>query len=656
MPPKRHGEGSVSIIEGISLKDKREAMSQILDRLENFTDKSGRLISELFLELPDREEYPDYYLTIKNPIAFDIIRDKLDSGLYDNENIVNFSKDLLTLTSNAKEYNRKGSPIHRDAMTLEAQIELAMQFLLEDGSQQDEQEPFTTEFCHRVLKTIKNHKDESGRLMSELFLELPSHEEYPDYYEEITRPIALDGIKKKINSGAYKNLESFEDDFELMFENAKQYNAEGSDVYLDAEELQQLFWKEIGKDGRGNTKNKHARKHVKELTQVSLHGGIFKVGDFVHLKNDRDPSKPIIALIFSLWEDENGQTGLDATWFLRPDQIVHPYASRFYPSEVLKASGSHEHLVSEIQDKCYVLYTRDYVRGRPIEWNQNQSIYLCEQRYNEAYKSVSKIKNWASCLPPGHKPSDMKLNLFPEPLVLKKLPSASMVDKAGRHDSEGPSRSSTPQDTSSRASAGGHKRNSLNQHPGSPPMAMTHQAQQVAPHHWVRCNYSSLSTGLQCSGVFPNQAELQRHVATEHALIQHVAAPPAMKRGRPRKNPLPATAATPTPGATQVSAPQQPMMNQQGAYPQQSFNPYNPAGQFGVPPRPGMPGQVMQPNMPYPQQPQPQPQPQAMHHMQQQQQQQQQRGMPYQQPFSQPLQQGQPRPQAYPQNVPYGQP
>jgi hypothetical protein len=48
----------------------------------------------------------------------------------------------------------------------------------------------------------------------------------------------LDIIQRKIASGAYITLEAFEEDFELMFENAKQYNAEGSDVYLDAEDLQ----------------------------------------------------------------------------------------------------------------------------------------------------------------------------------------------------------------------------------------------------------------------------------------------------------------------------------------------------------------------------------------------------------------------------------
>lgn len=43
----------------------------------------------------------------------------MEKGAYDNDNISQFAKDLRTLTANAKEYNRKGSPIHRDATTLE---------------------------------------------------------------------------------------------------------------------------------------------------------------------------------------------------------------------------------------------------------------------------------------------------------------------------------------------------------------------------------------------------------------------------------------------------------------------------------------------------------------------------------------------------------
>ena len=66
-----------------------------------------------------------------------------------------------------------------------------------------------------------------------------------------------------------------------MFDNAKQYNAEGSDVYLDAEELQQLFWKSIGKNGRGRqSKGKRPRKHENELQEVFHNGEVYKVGTF----------------------------------------------------------------------------------------------------------------------------------------------------------------------------------------------------------------------------------------------------------------------------------------------------------------------------------------------------------------------------------------
>ncbi|KAG0309630.1 hypothetical protein BGZ98_000039 [Dissophora globulifera] len=457
MPPLRTksaaAKGPASIAEGLPLHSKQEAMALILDRLEDLTDKSGRSVSDLFLELPDREDYPDYYAVIKKPIALDTIRERLTTGKYENATIEDFGRDLRTMTANAKSYNRDGSMVYRDATTLESYIDVAIRALKDDSGVllKKEEAGFSTEFCLRILDVIVKHEDKSGRQLAELFLELPSKEEYPDYYEDIEKPIAIDIIERNIDKGKYPTLESFEKDVNLMFDNAKLYNAEGSDVYLDAEALQQLFWKTIGKNGRGRmAKGKRQRKHENELSEVVHLGETYQVGDFVHIQNDSDPSKPTIGLIFSLWQDEKGILGMDASWFLRPEHIVHPYASRFYPGEVVKASGLHEHLVSDIQGRCFVLQTKDYIRGRPMNCKPGQSIYLCEQRYNDSYKSVSKIKNWATCLPPGHKPGDIQLRLHPQPLTIKKLPSASMVDKAGKVDSsESISRGPTPRRTSS---------------------------------------------------------------------------------------------------------------------------------------------------------------------------------------------------------------
>jgi len=141
-----------------------------------------------------------------------------------------------------------------------------------------------------------------------------------------------------------------------------------------------------------------------------------------------------------------GTKRVDAGWFLRPEQIIVPYASRFYASEVVKMSERADYFLEDIQGRCYVLQTRDYIRGRPVGWKEGQAIYVCEQRYNESYKSVTKIKNWSNCLPPSVKNDQVPLNLYPYPLVLKKLPSASMMNKTGKQETSEPvSRVSSPQ-------------------------------------------------------------------------------------------------------------------------------------------------------------------------------------------------------------------
>ena len=45
-----------------------------------------------------------------------------------------------------------------------------------------------------ILHAIKHVKDDSGRLLFLGFEKLPDEEQYPDYYKEIKRPIALSDI------------------------------------------------------------------------------------------------------------------------------------------------------------------------------------------------------------------------------------------------------------------------------------------------------------------------------------------------------------------------------------------------------------------------------------------------------------------------------
>lgn len=88
-----------------------------------------------------------------------------------------------------------------------------------------------------LLKGLRRFKNEKGQLRIHHFEKLPDKAELPGYYAAIRNPIALDTIKKKHKRKKYLSVDQALQDLELMFDNAKQYNEEGSEVYQDAVEL-----------------------------------------------------------------------------------------------------------------------------------------------------------------------------------------------------------------------------------------------------------------------------------------------------------------------------------------------------------------------------------------------------------------------------------
>lgn len=72
------------------------------------------------------------------------------------------------------------------------------------------------------------------RLVIGPFLELPPKKLYPDYYNFIQEPIAMDMIEKRINSHQYTSLNDLSRDIALLAKNAKTYNEDGSMIYNDA--------------------------------------------------------------------------------------------------------------------------------------------------------------------------------------------------------------------------------------------------------------------------------------------------------------------------------------------------------------------------------------------------------------------------------------
>ncbi|KAI8873846.1 Bromodomain-containing protein, partial [Ramicandelaber brevisporus] len=73
------------------------------------------------------------------------------------------------------------------------------------------------------------------------FMELPSREDYPDYYKVIPQPISFDCILNNIKEGKYKSFAEFEHDCRTLFANAMFYNERGSPIYNDAKKLEAMF-------------------------------------------------------------------------------------------------------------------------------------------------------------------------------------------------------------------------------------------------------------------------------------------------------------------------------------------------------------------------------------------------------------------------------
>uniref|UniRef100_UPI00358E5DCF transcription activator BRG1-like n=1 Tax=Myxine glutinosa TaxID=7769 RepID=UPI00358E5DCF len=93
----------------------------------------------------------------------------------------------------------------------------------------------------RIYSTVVGYRDSAGRLLSEVFMQLPSRRELPEYYELIRKPMDFRKIKDRINGFKYRNLGDLERDVMLLCQNAQNFNLEGSLIYEDSIVLQSVF-------------------------------------------------------------------------------------------------------------------------------------------------------------------------------------------------------------------------------------------------------------------------------------------------------------------------------------------------------------------------------------------------------------------------------
>ncbi|KAG6817289.1 hypothetical protein H0H87_010631 [Tephrocybe sp. NHM501043] len=161
------------------------------------------------------------------------------------------------------------------------------------------------------------------------------------------------------------------------------------------------------------------------VDEVHYKGWSFKLGDWVHLSNPDDPSRPIVAQVFRCWVNDEpsqrGQPGLTVSWYYRPEQTFHPSNRMFWEGEVFKTSHFADHPLEDIIEKIACQFTARHIRGRPRPpfWYLGFPLYVCDSRYNDRDRVFVKIKNWNSCVPEEVRKSTEFMPIYPfERLIL----------------------------------------------------------------------------------------------------------------------------------------------------------------------------------------------------------------------------------------------
>ncbi|KAI2634542.1 hypothetical protein GGS21DRAFT_539364 [Xylaria nigripes] len=276
---------------------------------------------------------------------------------------------------------------------------------------------------YNLLQGLRKLKHPNGDLLVYPFEILPDKSSNPDYYTTIVNPIALDTIKRKSKRKKYESMDQLMRDIDLMFENAKEYNIETSQLYKDAVQLQNHAH-ELAEQEKMRPDNEFEDESGRRpVPEIHHKGEIWRVGDWVHITNANDLTKPIVAQIYRTWQDRQGQQWINACWYYRPEQTVHRHDKYFLENEVVKTGQYRDHRIDEVVDRCFVMFVTRYDKGRPRGFPRDKEVYVCKSRYNEETHRLNKIKTWAICLPDEVREKDYEMDLFDVPRVPKKIPS-----------------------------------------------------------------------------------------------------------------------------------------------------------------------------------------------------------------------------------------
>ncbi|KAL4708480.1 hypothetical protein ACJJTC_014088 [Scirpophaga incertulas] len=434
-----------------------QKLRTLYDAIRDYRDpKANRQLALIFMKLPNKIEYPDYYELIKNPIDMEKIAHKLKSNGYHSVN--ELASDFILMFDNACKYNEPDSQIYKDALILQRMCLQTKQLLREDDDSVPDVPAAVQELLLNLFTTVYNHQDEEGRCYSDSMAELPEHDDAANGSK--VRAISLDLVKRRLDRGLYKRLDHFQQDMFAVFERARRLSRTDSQVFEDSVELQAYFIEQRDMLCRGTlqspaltfskdtlTTSVELVKQCKLLqenededetrssTDDSMPAGgaplqqtQYEKGDFVYVTPEKGNKEPAIVQVERVWTNKEGVPMMYANVYYRPHETFHVMTRKFLQQEVFKTEAHRTIPLDQVIGHCYVMNVKEYFKFKPQAY-ADKDVYVCESRYNTKNRWFKKIKVWEG--------ADKEVTLMPREVPLEPSRTVSVFrERVEKHKDE----------------------------------------------------------------------------------------------------------------------------------------------------------------------------------------------------------------------------
>ncbi|KAK3262343.1 hypothetical protein CYMTET_28796 [Cymbomonas tetramitiformis] len=111
------GTGASAGDTGLTEEERRRCIN-MLDMVRDYLDSDDRRLSMPFVRLPERDELPDYYRHVLQPMDFVTLYTRLSKKEYATGSVAAFLADGQRMFTNAHRYNAEHSQVYEDATVL----------------------------------------------------------------------------------------------------------------------------------------------------------------------------------------------------------------------------------------------------------------------------------------------------------------------------------------------------------------------------------------------------------------------------------------------------------------------------------------------------------------------------------------------------------